>query len=239
MNNIFTVFMVILYFSLQPLVGAENEPPKVEEVKLSGLYVGIGPHVNRDYGMVEADDDIYLYAPQNNPLLIYQKGDKIAKGVDLNVGAHVLLGYGRVFQNNFYLALEGQIGINYRPNREVIYRRNEEVDRTETKMLKGLEGFLLARIGYKLPAVPGIVYLSLGGQYFKIETTKKDKRIIKPTFGLGYQHGISEHWSIRGDVLYTHVNSIKLNSDAAFDTKIHFKYSGHQFSARLTLCYML
>lgn len=80
--------------------------------------------------------------------------------------------------------------------------------------------------------VHGIPYLSGGIKVFKIDGDD-NKTVVRPVIGLGYQHALSSHWSMRGDIMYTHVSTVNYLSD----DKIKLKANGHRISGALTSLY--
>jgi hypothetical protein len=211
---------------------ALGEEQREQEIKLDGFYCGAGVHVNQDHGTIKADEGGACRI-QGVPVFTWNKGDRIGKSTDLNYGIHGIIGYGHLFQNNLYLAAEAQIGYNHHPVKTKILN----FEKTTPQLFKGGEVFLLSRVGYKFCSVPGIIYLSAGGQGFKIDAND-DRVFIRPVLGLGYQHGLSEHWSLRGDLLYTHVGEIKFKERIG-DRETMLKGKGRLWSARLTFCYTL
>ncbi len=201
-----------------------------EEIKRSGFYLGVGANVNYDNAEFYNKDALQLQTGG-----IIQANSKIAKAIDLSCGIHALLGYGHIFSNYVYLGIEEQIGVASHPCNGKRYITNEAFD---SKIVKPWEFTTLAKIGYVFESFPGIAYVSAGMKILRIDINDDDiKNICNPVFGVGYQHVLSQHWSIRGDALYTHVNNVDLKQKIQSGYYLKMKAKGHRISAMVTLVY--
>lgn len=200
-----------------------------EEMKLSGLYLGSGVNVNYDMANVY-NRDAYL-----NTGYVVPSDTKIVKATDLSYGIHALVGYGNVFSNKVFLGIEQQVGIAYHPCNVKNYITGEKVD---SQIYKPLEFTTLVRLGYKSQSCSGMPYISAGMKVLTIDIDDS-KIICRPVFGIGYQHGLSEHLSVRGDVLYTHGNSVNYKEKTLYGNYAAMKGNGHSISAMVTFAYTL
>jgi hypothetical protein len=223
---------VLTVFLCGSQVFAEEEN---KEMKLNGLYMGVGLHINHEHAKWQGKDFVFHgeHAEDAELGLAALGGRFNLASTNLSAGGHVILGYGNVFGNGFYTAGEVQADITCNPGK--VEALGQSID---TKALKELSGLFLVRLGKKLGDYPGVVYLSLGGQLAK--SAKADSKVLfRPTFGVGYQHGISKHCSIRGDLLYTNFNNATKGDVPIQTPAIDFNYSGrvNQWSARVSVCY--
>lgn len=223
----------------------KEEVHKVEEdqPKFSGLYVGLGANVNHDRSKIKNKETLRFTEEVADRLGIENvpAGANLGTGEDVSYGAHAVVGGGYLCNNGLYLALEQEFGWARHPNKVASYF---EEDNGSNWIVKSIEFATLARFGYRLGRVPGVVYLSAGGRGFRIDKEEgKGKAIFRPTFGFGYQHAISTHWSVRGDVTYTRVKKVnfspRLPEGALQDPypKLNAEASGHRFSAAVTFVY--
>ncbi len=142
----------------------------------------------------------------------------------VNYGGHLMMGINYQFNSRVFIGFEQQAGLAHHP--------------AKTRIVKPYEFTTLARFGYAFESFPGVIYVSGGVKFLGIREINEN--IVRPVFGMGYQHGISQHWSIKGDVLYTHVSSFKHTEtgiEAGVPRSTKSKCKGHRLSAAITLVY--
>ena len=199
-----------------------------EEIKLNGLYLGAGVNVNEDKAKCKVREDANIslnIAGVNVPISLY-KGDKFSEQKDVSYGIHGIFGYSYLFANRFFCAIEQEIGWARHPNkmRNILFK-------SENRVVKPWEFTTLARLGYGFKSFPGVIYLSGGIKVLKTDSDDS-KTLVSPSFGMGYQYAVSTHWSLRGDVLYTHVSSFNFKTN-----NMPCKGKGHRLSGAISLIY--
>lgn len=190
--------------------------------------MGGGVNVNYDMAKIYNRDAWSL----NNGSIV-PAGSKIGRQTDLSYGIHALLGYGYLFSNRMFVGIEQQIRVAHHPNQSKSYIAEAK---TDGQSFKAWEFTTLARLGYGFESFPGIAYVSAGMKVLKINSPYDDKNICRPVFGIGYQHGLSQNWNIRGDVLYTHINTVNF-AEKVSGRQFNQKGKGHRISAMVTLTY--
>lgn len=218
----------ILYVTIMSMCLFGVSAQENEEIKLSGFYLGGGVNVNYDMAKVYNRDAWALNNGSTVPA-----GSKIGRQTDLSYGIHALLGYGHLFANRIFLGIEQQVGVAHHPSQSKNYIAEGKVD---GQSFKPWEFTTLARLGYGFESFPGIAYVSAGVKVLKINSSYDDKNICRPVFGIGYQHGLSPHWSIRGDVLYTHISKVDF-AEKMNGMQFNQKGKGHRISAMVTIAY--
>lgn len=133
-----------LYVTLISLCLSGVSAQENEEIKLSGLYLGVGIHNNFDKANVKYDGDtqydIYIFG---HHAARANKGDKIASCTDFNYGVHIVAGGSYIFDNNIFVSLEQQIGIQHHPSKTKVFISDEQ----KNSITKGCDFITLARLG--------------------------------------------------------------------------------------------
>ena len=201
-----------------------------EEIKLSGLYLGAGVNVNEDKGSAYTRDSYELVGGGVIP-----DGFKMASSTDVSYGIHGVLGYSYLFPNRFFCAIEQEIGwTRHSAEAKAYFPQNTEGN---AKLIKPFEFTTLARFGYGFETFPGVIYLSGGLKVLKIDYNDS-KTLVRPAFGIGYQHAISAHWSMRGDILYTHISNVNFNAGKTRNgDDFRAKVKAHRLSGAISLIY--
>lgn len=197
-----------------------------EEIKLSGLYLGAGVNVNQDMAKITLAQKYLNIAD----------GTKISGINDFSYGVHCLVGYNQVFSNRISLGIDQQVGVATLSDSKMNSYTDGKKYEDGSRILKPWEFTTLARFGYAFESFPGIVYVSGGIKVLRTHNEDGGKNIIRPVVGIGYQHAFLTHWSLRGDVTYTHVSSVNFRFKAGNEC-IDCKGKGHRVSAAISLVY--
>lgn len=199
-----------------------------EEIKLSGLYLGGGINFNQDMAKITLAQKYQNIA----------EGTKIFGMNDFSYGVHGLVGYNHVFSNKLSLGIEQQVGVATLSDSKMNSYINGREYEDDSRILKPWEFTTLARFGYAFESFPGIIYISGGIKVLRTYNDDGGKNIVRPMFGIGYQHAFWKNWSLRGDVTYTHVSSVNFRSkDEDRNEYVNCKGKGHRISASISLVY--
>lgn len=222
--------------------------------KLSGFYFGGGFNVNHDEADIKTREEAVSFQvkglSETETELVrthlgisgvraavfeatVPSGTKIGSAKDVSYGVHAVIGYGHLFPNKLFLAIEQEVGYAHHPC-EIKWDNTYHRDKSKNKLVESLELTSLVRLGFALNSVHGIPYLSGGIKVFKIDGDD-NKTVVRPVIGLGYQHALSYHWSMRGDIMYTHVSTV--NYLGGYNNKLKLKANGHRISGAVTFLY--